>query len=215
MKQLAGALRRNKKTVVVIISIVCAFFLTDYYIGYKQDQIIKEKQEKKERLEKTAFFMIFPDIHDAWDIKKQPEKYEAVIKIENVSAEPVYVTHPQIRAYVQTGTYWTEVPTSEREDTKKEQIYKLRPGKRLYHYVVSIDRKIKYTYYLMYGYMHVRFHISLFVLPESAFKEEEVIERYTDVYVYLKPFYMSDKDILAQVDFADDKVPIVIPMPPH
>ena len=59
MKQLAGALRRNKKTVVVIISIVCAFFLTDYYIGYKQDQIIKEKQEKKERLEKTAFFMIF------------------------------------------------------------------------------------------------------------------------------------------------------------
>jgi hypothetical protein len=213
--KLPGALRKKKKTIIIIMAVLCAVFLADYYVGYKQDQIIREKKEKKERLEKLAFFMVFPDIHDAWDIKKQPEKYEAVIKVDNVSDEPVYVTHPRVTASVQTGTYWTEVPTSEKKGAKKEQIYKLETGTRLYHYIVSIDRKIKYTYYLMYGYMHVKFHISLFVLPESAFKEEEVVERYTDVYVYLKPFFMTDADILAQVDFADNKVPIVIPMPPH
>jgi len=213
--RLLGALRKKRKTIIIIIAVVCTVFLADYYVGYKQDQIIREKEAKRERLEKLAFFMVFPDIHDAWDIKDQPEQYEAVIKIDNVSDEPVYVTHPQVRTYVQTGTYWTEVPTSEKKGPKREQVYKLETGTHLYHYVVSIDRKIKYTYYLMYGYMHVRFHISLFVLPESAFKEEEVIERYTDVYVYLKPFFVSDEDILAQVDFADNKVPLVIPMPPH
>lgn len=209
------SLRKKRKIITIIIAVLCAVFLADYYIGHKQESIIREKEAKKERLEKLAFFMIFPDIHDAWDSKKQPEKYEAIIKIDNVADEPVYVTHPQIRTYVQTGTYWAEVPTSEKEGTKKEQIYKLETGTHLYKYTVSIDRSIKYTHYLMYGYMHVRFHISLFVLPESAFKEEEVIERYTDVYIYLKPFFLSDQDILAQVKFADNKVPVMIPMPPH
>ncbi len=213
--KLPGALRKKRKTIIIIIAVLCAVFLADYYVGYRQDSIIREKEAKKERLEKLAFFMVFPDIHDAWDIKNQQEQYEAVIKVDNVADEPVYVTHPRVTAYVQTGTYWTEVPTSEKEGTKKEQVYRLENGTHLYHYVVSIDRKIKYTFYLMYGYMHVRFHISLFVLPESAFKEEEVIERYTDVYIYLKPFFISDEDILSQVDFADNNVPIMIPMPPH
>ncbi|MEJ2697669.1 MAG: hypothetical protein P8013_13605 [Candidatus Sulfobium sp.] len=96
--KLPGALRKKKKTIIIIMAVLCAVFLADYYVGYKQDQIIREKKEKKERLEKLAFFMVFPDIHDAWDIKKQPEKYEAVIKVDNVSDEPVYVTHPRVTA---------------------------------------------------------------------------------------------------------------------
>ena len=169
----------------------------------------------KEKLQKLANYMVLPDIHDAWDIDNKPEKYEAVIKIDMVADEPVYVTHPRVMTYIQTGTLWTEIPAEDKENEKKEQIYKLETGQYLYRFIITIDRNIKYTYYLMYGYMHVRFHVSLFVLPESAFKEEEVAERYTDVYIYLKPFYVSDEEILAQVEFVDNNVPVMIPMPPH
>ncbi|MGD2080106.1 MAG: hypothetical protein PVJ36_03105, partial [Nitrospirota bacterium] len=97
----------------------------------------------------------------------------------------------------------------------EEQIYKLETGQYLFKKRVTIDRDLEYTAYLMPLYMHVRFHISMFVLPESVYKEEEVIERYTDVYIYLKPYFISDKEILKVLTFPDDKVPIQIPMPPH
>lgn len=208
-------LSKRRKSVAIVLGVILAIVLADFYIGKKQEAILLEKTAKKERLEKLAFYMILPDIHDAWDIDGKPEKYEAVIKVDNVADEPVYTTHPQIKTYIQTGTFWTEIPAAEKAGGKREQIYKLEPGQHRYEYTVTIDRDIKYTYYLMYGYMHVRFHISLFVLPESVFTEEEVMERYTDVYIYLKPFYISDKQILAQVDFADNNVPVMIPMPPH
>lgn len=212
---LFNGIMRKKKSIAVVLCIIAIFFLGDYYIGQKQESIIKEKEAKKQRLEKLAFYMVFPDIQDAWDVPGAPEKYEAVLKIDNLADEPVYSTYPEIRAYVQSGTYWTEVPVHDKEKGEHGQIIKLEKGQHLYHKIVTIKRDIKYTFYQMYGYMHVRFHISMFVVPQSVFKEEEVIERVNDVYIYLKPFFITDREILNQVTFADDNVPVMIPMPPH
>jgi len=212
MKIFAGT---KRKSFIVLLCIIAVFFLGDYYIGQKQDAIIQERDAKKQRLERLAFYMVFPDIQDVWDISGAPEKYQAVLKIENLADEPVYTTYPEIRAYVQSGTFWTEVPVHDNEREEREQIIKLEKGVHLYNKIVTIERSLKYTYYQMYGYMHVRFYISMFVVPQSVFKEEEVIERVSDTYMYLKPFYISDKEILKQVTFADDKVPVMIPMPPH
>jgi hypothetical protein len=214
VKLLAG-ITRNKKPLTVVLCILAVIFLADYLIGAKQDAIIRERDAKKQRLEKLAFHLIFPDISDAWDIAGSPGKYEAVLKIENLADEPVYATHPEITAYVQTGTYWTEVPIQDKETEKREQVSRLEKGQHFYRKIVTIPRDIKYTFYQMYGYMHVRYHISMFVLPQSAFKEEEVIERVNDVYMYLKPYYVSDKEVLKEVTFPDNKVPTMIPMPPH
>ncbi|MBA4373385.1 MAG: hypothetical protein C0402_11070 [Thermodesulfovibrio sp.] len=210
-----SGIMRIKKPIAVVLAIVGIFFLADFIIGQKQDAIIRERNAKKQRLEKLAFQMVFPDVSDAWDIPGSPEKYEAVLKIENLADEPVYATYPEVTAYVQTGTYWTEVPIHDKQTEKREQVAKLEKGEHFYRKIVTIKREIKHTFYQMYGYMHVRYHISMFVLPQSAFKEEEVIERVNDVYMYLKPYYMSDKEVLKQVSFPDNKVPTMIPMPPH
>lgn len=228
LKQLAGKclsvllFLRKRKLISAVLAAACLLLAIDYGIGKKQDAILQEKAAKKERLEKLANFMIFPDIHDAWDVKDDPEKYEVVIKVDNVADEVVFVTHPEVKAYVQTNFYWKEVPVRELEDTRKEQMYQLDPGQYLYRKLVDIDRSIEYAPYLVPLYMHVRFRISLFVLPESAFNEEtggerfeEVIERYTDVYIYLKPYFVTDEQILAKMTWNENKVPIQIPMPPH
>jgi hypothetical protein len=205
----------KRKSFIVLLCIIAAFFLGDYFIGKKQEGIIQERDTKKQRLEKLAFYMVFPDIQDVWDVPGAPGKYQAVLKIENLADEPVYTTYPEIRAYVQSGTFWTEVPVHDNDREEREQIIKLEKGVHLYNKTVTIDRGLKYTFYQMHGYMHVRFYISMFVVPQSVFKEEEVIERVSDTYMYLKPYYISDKEILKQVTFADDKVPVMIPMPPH
>jgi hypothetical protein len=208
-------IRRKRKAIAAIVCVIALFLLGDYFIGLHEDSIIRNKEAKKQRLEKLAFYMVFPDIQDAWDVHGAPGQYEAVLKVENLADEPLYATYPEVRAYVQSGTYWTEVPIRDKVKETHGQIMKLEKGVHLYNKTMTIDRGIKYTFYQMYGYMHVRFHISMFVVPESVFKEEEVIERVNDVYIYLKPFFLTDKDILKQVYFADNKVPVMIPMPPH
>lgn len=206
---------RKRKLISIILGITILFIAGDYLIGLKQSSIIKEREAKKERLERLAFYLIVPDIHDARDIKKSKGDYEAIIKIDNLADEPVYISHPQVITYVQTGTFWTEVPVREEDGGQREQISRLETGTHFFSRIVTISRDIKYTYYQMFGYMHVRFRISMFVLPESVFKEEEVIERYTDAYIYLKPYYMTDREIARQVMFPDGKIPVMIPMPPH
>ena len=206
---------RKKKLIISILGIVLLFLVADYLVGMKEASIIREKEIKKEKLEKLAFYLIVPDIEDAGDIKGAPGQYKVVIRIDNLADEPVYITYPRAIAYVQTGTFWTEVPIREGEKVADEQVIKLEPGSHRYRKIVTIDRSIKYTFYQMYGYMHVRVRVAMFVLPESAFKEEEVIDRYSDNYMYLKPYYITDREIARQVKFPDNNVPTMIPMPPH
>jgi len=230
-KEMKGYLMilRKRKIIAVIFGILLFLFLLDWYIGIKERSIVREREAKREKLERLAFFMILPDIYDVKDIKNRPEEYETIIKVENLTDEPVYITHPEVKAYVQTGTFWTEVPVHEDQNEKKEQIYRLDPGIHLYKKIVTISRNIKYAYYMIPYYMHVRFHISFFVLPESAFKEKtqtredqrlfegtgDVVERYTDVYIYLKPYFVDEELISKELKFPDKKVPVMIPMPPH
>jgi len=206
---------RKKKLIISVLGIVLLFFTADYLVGMKEASIIREREAKKERLEKLAFYLIVPDIEDARDIKGAPGQYEILIRVENLADEPVYITYPRAISYIQTGTFWTEVPIREGGKMANEQILKLEPGIHRYRKIVTIDRSIKYTFYQMYGYMHVRVRVSMFVLPESAFKEEEVIDRYADAYMYLKPYYIPDREIARQVKFPDNKIPAMIPMPPH
>ncbi|MCL4456069.1 MAG: hypothetical protein M1147_07120 [Nitrospirae bacterium] len=210
-----SGMMRKRKLIIAVLCTIALFLIGDYYIGQKQESIIREREAKKQRLERLAFYMVFPDIQDAGDIAGSPENYDVTLKVDVLSDEPVYATYPETRAYVQTGTFWTEVPIREKEKERHEQIIKLEKGQHIYKKIITVKRDIKYTFYQMYGYMHVRVHISMFVVPQSVFKEEEVIERVNDVYMYLKPYFISDQEILKQAAFSNNKVPTMIPMPPH
>jgi hypothetical protein len=206
---------RKRKIVPAALAVIALLVLIDYGVGKKQETILREIVAKKERLSKMANYMILPDIHDAWDIKGEPGKYEAVIKIDNVADEVIYVTYPEVKAYVQTSFYWQELPVHDPEGVTKTQLSVLDTGQYLYHNIISIDKNIEYTPYQVPYYMHVRFRISVYVLPESVFDEKELLERYTDVYFYLKPFFINDETILKEMTWEENKVPIMIPMPPH
>ena len=101
----------NRVTLVSLFGIILIILLADYYVGKKQDEIIKAKEAKIERLEEQASYMLSADIRDIQETVdiEMSEKYEVTLRVDNVADEPVYISHPYVKALVQTGKIsWTE-----------------------------------------------------------------------------------------------------------
>lgn len=213
---MTNTLKRKILIMSSVFGIILIAFLIDHYIEIQQEKIIKEKEAKIKHLEQQAFYLLSADIRDIKptpDIK-QSERYEVWLRVDNVAEEPVYISHPVIKAMVQTGSIsWTEVPVQEDNTRKDEQVYKIAPeGQSLFKKYVTIGRDIPYNEYLIRKYMHVHFYIFMYVVPESGFKEGEVVERRSSSYVYLKPYFLSDEDIRKVIDFGETRVPFYMPI---
>ncbi len=209
------AVLKSRKTAVVVITTIVVVLLADIFVGRWQEGIIREKEAAIKRLEEQAFRMLSVDIRDIMETDNivQTGNYEAVIRIDNVGAEPTYLTHPFVKAYIQTGTIsWTEVPVAEKAGEKQEQVYKIAEGSLLIKKILTVPLRLPYNKYLIPKYMHVRFYITMNVLPESGFKEGEVVERKSDIYVYLKPYWISAKEIAGAIDFGETKIPVYMPI---
>ena len=137
-------------------------------------------------------------------------RYELTTYLESVGgAEPIYVMAPDMRAYVQVGTVWQEVPLTAADDgaigvaqIERKQTYRYR-----------FDARVRDFAQLLPNYMHVRFSSTMLVSPSSR-PNGDVFERKDNYYVYLKPFDVADEIVLRRMRFSD-KPPVWIPMPPH
>ncbi|MHB8881287.1 MAG: hypothetical protein ACYC69_07215 [Thermodesulfovibrionales bacterium] len=210
-----GSLLKSRKALVLLTGIVLAGVAIDYLVGVRQESIISAREAKIKQLEKQAYYMLSVDVRDireTEDIQKSWQ-YDVVIRIDNVADEPVYISYPEVRAFMQVGTIsWMELPTVDKESEKKEQMYKLGNGQHSFQRMLKIDPKIPYNRYLIPKYMHIRFLVRFSVLPESGFREGEIFERKSDSYVYLKPFWITTKEISEAIDFGDTKVPVYMPI---
>jgi len=209
------ALLKSRKALVILTGMVLMALAIDYYVAERQEATIKAKEERLKKLERQACYMLSVDVRDIRetdDIQKN-WKYIAKVRIDNVAAEPVYIDYPDVRAFMQVGTIsWTEIPVTDAGLEKKEQMYKLGTGVNSFHRILMINPKTPYNRYLIPKYMHIRFIIRMSVLPESGFKEGEVFERKSDTYIYLKPFWITDKEISKAIDWGDTKVPVYMPI---
>ena len=187
----------------------------DYYVAERQDEAIRARAAKLKKLEQQAFYMLSVDVRDIRETAgiRKSWKYVAKIRIDNVADEPVYIDYPEVRAFMQVGAIsWREIPVAAAASEKREQMYRLDTGPHAFERVLTVDPKIPYNRYLIPKYMHIRFIVRMSVLPESGFKEGEVFERKNDTYVYLKPFWITEKEIAAAIDFGDTKVPVYMPI---
>lgn len=214
-KGLKTLFARNWKTFGGMLLIVLAVLLADFLVGLQQDSIIRGREARIKRLEEQAFRMVSVDIRNITENPRISETgtYTAVIRIDNVGDEPVYLSHPSAKAYIQTGTIsWTEIPADDVKGEPQKQVYKLEQGTLLIRKTLTVQRSLPYNRYLIPKYMHVRLTITMLVLPESGFREGEVVERKSDTYVYLKPYWVSEREIAQVIDFGETKVPTYMPI---
>ena len=211
--------RRVKQVFTVLGSIVALLtvvILIDYGVGQKQDAIVKEKADRMLQLQKQAFYYISADIRDVGytpDIESTDD-YEVIIRIDNVADEPVYVSHPEAQVYMATSKVsWIELPLIEKPGEPVEQMYKVEeksiPIKKLF----TIDRDIPYlTNNEMGQYIQLKVVIRLNVMPESGFKEGEVVERKAPTFCFVKPYYISREKIREVMEWGETEVPIYLPV---
>jgi len=197
-----------KAFLIAAAVIFAAILAADVGVEKYQAMQVRERAARVAALQHLALNRLRGDVQSVADLGDG--RYELTTYLENVGgAEPIYVMAPDMRAYVQVGTVWQEVPLTPADDgvtgvTKIE-------GKQTYRY--RFDARVRDFAQLLPNYMHVRFSGTMLVSPSSR-PNGDVFERKDNYYVYLKPFDVADEVVLKRMRFSG-KPPVWIPMPPH
>jgi len=182
--------------------------LGDSMVGRYQHMLVEQRAEKLSELETLAQSALRADVKAI--ASRGNGEYELTLELWNVRGDrPIYVMSPAMRAYVQIGRQWVEVPSRPIEESVA-QVLKIT-GRQSYRYV--FEAKPKQYAHLLSRYMHVRFVNAMLVSPNST-PSDELFDRSDSYYVYLKPWDADDRAIRAEVKF-DGAPPLWIPMPPH
>ncbi len=173
-----------------------------------QRRQIDARRAAREALESTAMSGLRADVED---IKPGSGKsFELSLYLWNVTGgDNLFVMSPEVRAYVQVGTTWQEVPLRPADNTA-QQVLRIT-GRQSFRYI--FEPELDQFEELIPGYMHIRFSNAMLVSREAEPKDD-LIDRTDNYYVYLKPHNADDQRILKASRFPG-KPPVWIPMPPH
>ena len=177
-------------------------------VALYQRQLLHQRRQARAALEDAALLWLRADIADV--AYNGGASYTLTLSLENRSAaNAVFVLSPTVRAYVQVGLTWQEIPTRS-IDGQEGRVVRIE-GRRTYQFAFEPNTK-EYTEQLT-GYMHVRLTDSTLV-SQSSVPGDDLVERVDDYYIHLKPPGADDEAILRKVKFPG-KPPLWIPMPPH
>jgi len=188
--------------------IFAAILLIDFGIGKYQQAQVRDRALRIATLRHMALNSLRSDVQSITDLGDG--RYKLTTYLQNVGdGQSIYVMSPDLRAYVQVGTAWQEVPLKP-ADESANGVLKI-DGKQIYRY--EFDAQVKQFAQLLPNYMHVRFSGTMLVSP-SSIPTDDVFERKDNYYVYLKPFDVADEVVLKRMRFSG-KPPVWIPMPAH
>ncbi len=189
-------------------AVIVGALLLDFGVAKYQQTLVRERAQRTARLADIALSGLQSDIQSVADLGDG--HYQLAVYLLNAGAgEPIFVMLQDMRAYVQVGNVWEEVPLRP-VDNGVEGVLRI-DGRHIYQYV--FDAQVKSFTQLLPNYMHVRFSDTMLVSPSSTPKDN-VFERRDNYYVYLKPSDVADDIILKKMKFSG-KPPVWIPMPPH
>lgn len=207
--RLGAGLWRGAQTLVLAAAAVFGFvLLADFGVGKYQAMQVRRHSAHAAALAELALDNLRGEIRSVAD--RGDGRYDLSVDLRNVGGgQPIYVMTPDMRAYVQVGNAWQEVPI-EPAEAAAGAVRKI-DGAHTYRY--RFEARVAGYAQLLPNYMHVRFADTMLVSP-SGTPKGDVFERRDNYYVYLKPFDVADEAILQRMHFPG-KPPVWIPMPPH
>jgi len=177
-------------------------------ISNYQTSVIDAKAEQRLALEDLSMKGLRADIKEI--VFGPGNSYVVSLYLRNTTGDqPLYILSPVLRAFVQVGSSWQEVPIKPL-DVPASKVQNIK-GTSIFKY--SMEPNVSGFAQLIPYYMHVRISNDLIVSPSSQ-PRGDLIERNDNYYVYLKPRSANDRAILQKLKFPG-LPPIWIPMPPH
>ena len=208
--KLGRGLRLWRSPVVMgVVAILCAAFAIDGGIGIWQQRALQQQRQARLLLEHEARTSLYVELRR---IVQEPDgkSYRMTLALQNINpAVPLYVMLNAVGVYVQSGMTWLEVP-SRPVGEAGSGVIKLVDA---YSCDVLFTPEVANWAELIPGYMHVRIQSDM-LISRSAQPGNDIVERRTPYYVYLKPHGANDADIKARSKMSGTP-PVFIPMPPH
>jgi hypothetical protein len=195
--------------VATVVAVLIVVFALDAGVGWYQARSLKQARQERLLFENTAMRSLYVELKQ---IAYEPDgkSYRATLFMQNVSPNgPLYVMLNAVGIYVQSGISWQQVPSRPAEGVNWG-VVKLMDG---YSYDVIFTPDVANWAELIPGYMHVRLQSDMLV-SQSAQPGNDIVERRTPFYVYLKPQGANDEAIKARSRMSGTP-PVFIPMPPH
>lgn len=203
-----GVRRFAGKFAVWTLTIVLLGLAGNVGASLYQRRQVERRQLAREALESAAMSGLRADVEDI--VMGHGKTFELSLYLWNVTGgEELYVMAPEVRAYVQVGSSWQEVPLRA-IDGAGQQVLRIL-GRQTFRY--AFEPELARFEELIPGYMHVRFANAMLV-SQRAEPKDDLIDRTDNYYVYLKPHGADEERILKASRFPG-KPPVWIPMPPH
>jgi putative ABC transport system ATP-binding protein/macrolide transport system ATP-binding/permease protein/lipoprotein-releasing system ATP-binding protein len=196
------------RLVLFLIPFVLAIWGFNSALAAYQSGVIQAKAAQQSALEELAMNDLRADVRD---VAEGPGKsYTLSLYLKNTRGDrPIYVMSPTVRAFIQVGGSWHEVPLRS-ADAALPQVLKIT-GDHVFRYTFEPDAR-DFAQLLPY-YMHIRFTNDMLISPSSQPKDD-LVERSDSYYVYLKPHDADNAAILSKLKFPGVP-PVWIAMPPH
>ena len=195
--------------VLSVVGIILLGFAIDGGVGIYQARALQQQRQARLQLEHDALTSLYVELKQ---IVQQPDgkSYRMTITMQNIDpAMLLYVMLNTVGVFVQSGMTWQQVPSRPAEGTSWGVVKLLDT----YTYGVSFTPDVTSWAELIPGYMHVRIQSDM-LISRRAQPGDDVAERRTPFYVYLKPHGANDADIKARSKMSGTP-PVFIPMPPH
>lgn len=193
--------------------VLAALAALDVAVGYYQRAQLEARKERQKQMQKMAWYELRADMEDV--TYTGDGKYRMKIWLENVFPEhDFYVMTPAIRAFVQVGPRWVEVPVKESAESgllpegTVVNLKERRYAGRIFEIPPNTDH-----FELLPGYMHVKFDNTMYVSP-NAQPKDDLAERTDNYYIHLRPIG-ADDEWLRRLNQFPGPVPVWIGMPPH
>lgn len=195
--------------VMGVVGVVLAAFAIDGGIGIWQDQALRRYKQARLLLEHQALTSLYVELKRIVQ-EADGKSYRMTLAMQNIdAAAPLYVMLNAVGIYVQSGLVWQQVPSNP-VDGAGRGVVKLVDG---YTYDVTFTPEVANWAELIPGYMHVRIQTDM-LISRQAQPGNDIVERRTPFYVYLKPHGANDADIKSRSKMSGTP-PVFIPMPPH
>ena len=191
------------------VAVLCAAFAIDGGIGIWQQRALQQQRQARLLLEHEARGSLYLELKGIV-LESDGKSYRMTMAMQNIDpARPLYIMLNAVGVYVQTGMTWQQVP-SRPVGEASTGVIKLSDA---YAYDVLFTPEVTGWAELIPGYMHVRIQSDM-LISRTAQPGNDIAERRTPFYVYLKPFGANDADIKARSKMSGTP-PAFIPMPPH
>jgi hypothetical protein len=195
--------------VMGVVGVVLAAFAIDGGIGIWQDQALRRYKQARLLLEHQALTSLYVELKRIVQ-EADGKSYRMTVAMQNIdAAAPLYVMLNAVGVYVQSGLVWQQVPSNP-VDGAGRGVVKLTDS---FSYDVTFTPEVANWAELIPGYMHVRIQTDM-LISRQAQPGNDIVERRTPFYVYLKPHGANDADIKARSKMSGTP-PVFIPMPPH